>query len=171
MTKSVIPLLSSCLFRLHMHALVRSAEIGMSLLQGKGAGSGWDMSGELRAAAACIKRPDPVLVDVGANYGKWAQGMLKLFPATRKVLLFEPQEECLVKLAGLPLPGKAVIPSALSDHSGMEPFYVGGAGGVQRHSTSALRRFLRHNPNKELWFPLRRWMPRLIWKASSTWTS
>jgi FkbM family methyltransferase len=128
MTKSVIPLLSSCLFRLHMHALVRSAEIGMSLLQGKGAGSGWDMSGELRAAAACIKRPDPVLVDVGANYGKWAQGMLKLFPATRKVLLFEPQEECLVKLAGLPLPGKAVIPSALSDHSGMEPFYVGGAG-------------------------------------------
>lgn len=128
MTKSIIPLISSCLARLHMHKLVRSAEIGMSLLQGKGAGSGWDMSGELRAAAGCIKRPDPVLVDVGANYGKWAQGMLQIFPATRKVLLFEPQEECLEKLAGLPLPGKTVIASAVSDHSGVEPFYVRDAG-------------------------------------------
>ncbi|MGA9390316.1 MAG: FkbM family methyltransferase [Candidatus Sulfotelmatobacter sp.] len=100
----------------------------MSLLQGKGAGSGWDMSGELRAAAGCIKRSDPVLLDVGANYGKWAQGMLHIFPGTRKVLLFEPQEECLVKLAGLPLPGKTVIASAVSDHSGTEPFYVSGPG-------------------------------------------
>jgi FkbM family methyltransferase len=128
MTKSIIPLMSSCLARLHMHDLVRSAEIGMSLLQGKGAGSGWDMSGELRAAAGCIKRPDPILVDVGANYGKWAQGMLQVFPATRRVLRFEPQEDCLVKLAGLPFPGKTVIASAVSDHSGVDPFYVSGAG-------------------------------------------
>lgn len=56
----------------------------MSLLQGKGAGSGWDMSGELRAAAGCIKRSDPVLLDVGANYGKWAQGMLHIFPVHGK---------------------------------------------------------------------------------------
>lgn len=128
MTKSVIPLISSCLARLHMHDLVRSAEIGMSLLQGKGAGSGWDMSSELRAAAGCIKRPDPVLVDVGANYGKWTEGMLQFFPATRKVLLFEPQPDCLAKLAGLTLPGKIAIASAVSDHSGVEPFYVSHAG-------------------------------------------
>jgi FkbM family methyltransferase len=128
MTKSIIPPISSCLARLHMHALVRSAEIGMSLLQGKGAGSGWDMSGELRAAASCIRRRDPVLVDVGASYGTWAKGMLEIFPATRKVLLFEPQQDCQVKLAGLPFPAKTVIASAVSDHSGMEPFYVSNAG-------------------------------------------
>ena len=145
MTKSIIPLISSCLVRLHMHDFVRSAEIGMSLLQGKGAGSGWDMSGELRAAASCIKRPDPVLADVGANYGKWAQGMLHIFPSTQRVLLFEPQEECLTKLAKLSLPGKTVIASAVSDHSGTEPFYVSGMGWgaasfYERNETSLVNR-------------------------------
>lgn len=145
MTKSIMPLISSCLVRLNMHDLLRSAEMGMSLLQGKGAGSGWDMSGELRAAAGCVKRSDPVLLDVGANYGKWAQGMLRIFPGTQKVLLFEPQEECLVRLAKLPLPGKTVIASALSDHSGTEQFYVSGAGWgaasfYERNETSLVKR-------------------------------
>jgi FkbM family methyltransferase len=86
------------------------------------------MAGELRAAARCIDRPNPVLLDVGANYGKWAEGMLRAFPATQKIVLFDPQQECLAALNQLQLPGKIVVPYALSDHPGTEPFYVSGAG-------------------------------------------
>jgi FkbM family methyltransferase len=127
LAKSALPALSSCVAQLHMHTMVRYAEIGTSLLQGKGAGSGWDMSGELRAAAACIKRPDPILLDVGANYGKWTQGMLQAFPATRKIVMFEPQEECLARINQLELPGKIIVPSAVSDHIGTETLYLNGS--------------------------------------------
>jgi FkbM family methyltransferase len=111
-----------------MQGVVRYAELGASLLQGKGAGSGWDMSAEVRAAAACISRPDPILLDVGANRGNWSVGMLQLFPATRRIVLFEPQQDCLPTLHALDLPGKVVVPSAVSDHSGTDPFYVSGTG-------------------------------------------
>lgn len=126
--KSALPTLSACVSKLRMHSVVRYAEIGASLLQGKGAGSGWDMAGELRAAVSCIKRPNPVLLDVGANYGKWAQGMVRAFPATQKIVLFDPQEDCLAALNKLDLPGKIVVPYAVSDHPGTERFYVSGAG-------------------------------------------
>lgn len=123
-----------------MQKVVRYAEMGASLLQGKGAGSGWDMSSECFAAAACITRSNPVLLDVGANYGMWAQRMLQIFPSTQKIILFEPQKECQAALDKLTFPGKVVVPSALSDHSGTEPFYISGHGWgaaslYERHDT------------------------------------
>ncbi len=129
LAKLALPVLSPCISQLHMHKLVRYAEIGTSLLQGKGAGSGWDMSGELRAAASCIRRNDPVLLDVGANYGNWALGMLRAFPATRKIVLFEPQQDCVTRLNQLEFPRKIVIPCAVSDHSGAQRFYLNGRAG------------------------------------------
>lgn len=127
LAKSALPTLSSCVSYLRMQSLVRYAEIGTSLLQGKGAGSGWDMYGELRAAAACIQRPDPVLLDVGANLGKWSVGMARAFPATQKIVLFEPQEACLTELYKLDLPGKTIVPCAVTDHVGAETLYQNGA--------------------------------------------
>jgi FkbM family methyltransferase len=148
--KSTLPALSSCVAHMRMHSVVRYAEKGTSLLQGKGAGSGWDMTGELRAAAACIKRPDPILLDVGANYGKWAQGMVQAFPGTQKIVLFDPQEDCLASLKELELPGKTIVPSAVSDHVGTETLYINGtARGVsslyERHDT-----FVEDMPRKEV---------------------
>ncbi|HUJ94108.1 MAG TPA: FkbM family methyltransferase [Terriglobales bacterium] len=128
MAKSLMPFASSCLMRMRMQTLVRYTELGSSLLQGKGAGSGWDMRSELRAAAACITRPDPVLLDVGANRGKWSRGMLRLFPATKRMILIEPQNDCLAVLDTLELPGKLIVPCAVSDHSGEEPFHTSGMG-------------------------------------------
>src|SRR5262249_24196648 len=127
LAKSALPALSSCVTQLHMHSIVRYAELGTSLLQGKGAGSGWDMSGELRAAARCIERPDPVLLDVGANYGAWAIGMLRAFPATQKIVLFEPQQDCLARLTQLALPGMMIIPCAVTDYVGVGTLYLTGA--------------------------------------------
>jgi FkbM family methyltransferase len=126
--KSTLPVLSYCVSQLRMHSVVRYAEIGTSLLQGKGAGSGWDMYGELRAAASCIERSNPVLLDVGANRGKWARGMLTAFPRAEKIVLFEPQEACLAILGTLDIPRSVIVPCALSDHSGTEPFYTSDSG-------------------------------------------
>lgn len=123
-----IPVVASSASALHMQWLLRYAEIGIELLQGKGSGSGWDLDAELLAAAACIRRPNPVLLDVGANYGEWAQGMVRLFPATQKIVLFEPQEECLAQLRRLDLPGKLIIPGAVGDRPGTSSFYVGTEG-------------------------------------------
>ena len=81
-----------------MDSLLRYGETGAALLQGKGAGSGWNLQSEIDAAAACIKRPEPLLLDVGANYGQWAEGMLQAFPAAKRVILCEPQERCLITL-------------------------------------------------------------------------
>jgi FkbM family methyltransferase len=126
--KSMIPLASSSATALRMQGLLRYAEIGTELLQGKGAGAGWDLEAEVRAAAACIRRPNPVLLDVGANYGHWAEGMVRSFPGTQKVVLFEPQEECIATLDKLDLPGKVVVPSAVGDQPGSQTFYVGTQG-------------------------------------------
>ena len=127
LAKSTLPALSYCVAQLRMHTMVRYAEIGASLLQGKGAGSGWDMSSELRAATDCIGRPDPVLLDVGANDGNWSFGMLQAFPATRKILLFEPQEDCLEKLERLEFRDKVIVSCAVTDHVGTETLYLNGS--------------------------------------------
>ncbi len=127
LAKSALPAMASCVAQLHMHSVVRYAEIATSLLQGKGTGSGWDMSAEVRAAANCIKRPDPVLLDVGANHGNWTRGMLQAFPDTRKIVLFEPQPTCLATLNQIEFPGKIIVPSAVSDHVGTDALYLTGA--------------------------------------------
>jgi FkbM family methyltransferase len=148
--KTVIPFTSSCLARLRMHGLVRYAELGASLLQGKGAGSGWDIYAEIQAAADCISRPDPILLDVGANNGRWTQGMLRLFPATRKVVLFEPQEECLAAINSLQIPGKVVVPAAVSDHAGTELFHISGAGWGAASLYERNETFFADRPQKKI---------------------
>jgi FkbM family methyltransferase len=128
LAKAAIPLLTSSMTALRMEGLTRYVEIGAALLQGKGAGSGWDFDAELRAAAQCIRRSNPVLLDVGANHGKWASGMVKLFPGTQKVVLFEPQDECIARLGALDLPGKVIVHGAVGDHAGTHMFFVGPPG-------------------------------------------
>jgi FkbM family methyltransferase len=152
--KSALPTLSSFMAQLRMHEVVRYAEIGTCLLQGKGAGSGWDMSGELRAAIACIKRPNPVLLDVGANQGKWSQGMLRAFPAMQKVMLFEPQQDCLRILEGLQLPGKTIVPYAMSDHSGAEAFYVSGPRWFAASLYQRAETFAADTPQQQITVPV-----------------
>jgi FkbM family methyltransferase len=126
--KSILPAISYPASGMHMQGLLRYAETGVAMLQGKGAGAGWDLRSEIRAAAACVHRPKPVLLDVGANYGRWAQGMVQIFPATQNVFLFEPQEACLSELRKLDLPGKVIVSRAVGDHPGTRTFHVGKPG-------------------------------------------
>lgn len=128
LAKSVIPRAAFIARGRHLQELLRVAEMGVQMLQGKGSGSGWDLDSEIQAAAASIRRPNPVLLDVGANQGKWAQGMAALFPATQKMFLFEPQEACLAELSDLNLPGKIIVPSAVGERAGTHEFYLGTKG-------------------------------------------
>jgi FkbM family methyltransferase len=126
--KSVIGRLSSVISALHLDPLLLYAEIGTEMLRGKGSGTGWDLDAEVRSAAAFVKRPDPVLLDVGANYGQWSIAMRTLFPAAQKIVLFEPQPQCLKILEELNLPGKIVVPYAVSDCAMTHDFYLGPEG-------------------------------------------
>jgi FkbM family methyltransferase len=154
MAKALMPFASSCLLRLRMQTLVRYTELGSSLLQGKGAGSGWDMMSEVRAAAACITRPDPVLLDVGANKGKWSQRMLQLFPATQRMILVEPQSDCLSVLNALDLPAKVIVPSAVSDHSGEESFHTLGVACGAASLYSRKDTFFAKRPQRMIRVPI-----------------
>jgi FkbM family methyltransferase len=69
-----------------------------------------------------------VLVDVGANRGEWSSGMAALFPKTQKLVLFEPQDECVALLKGMTLPGKVIVHGAVGEQSGAREFFVGKPG-------------------------------------------
>ncbi len=152
--KSIIPITSAFVTALGMDGLLRYAETGAALLQGKGAGSGWNLQSEIDAAAACIKRPDPVLLDVGANYGQWAEGMLQAFPAAKRVILCEPQERCLVTLRSLNLPGRVIVPSAISDRTGTDTFYVGPDGWVAASLYERSETFFAHVQQRQITIPV-----------------
>lgn len=128
LAKSAIPVIASSINSLHMGGLVRYAELGSAMLQGKGAGSGWDLGAEVRAASRCIARPDPVLLDIGANFGQWSAAMARLFPGTRKIILFEPQPDCIAFLSSLTLPGKVVLAGGAGERRGTHSFFIGEPG-------------------------------------------
>jgi FkbM family methyltransferase len=122
--KSILPLVSAAFMNRVGGQFIRYNELGSCLIQGKGSGAGWDISSEISVAASFIKTPTPVLLDVGANFGKWSMEMLKLFPGCRTLLLVEPQTECLQALAKIDFRNKITIPSAVSDRPGEMNFYT-----------------------------------------------
>jgi FkbM family methyltransferase len=122
--KSVLPLVSRISMNGFSSPLVRYGELGSCLIQGKGAGAGWDIASEVSAAASLIKTSSPVLLDVGANSGAWSSQMLRLFPECSKLILVEPQHECLDSLANLDSCRKVICPCAVSDRTGELNFFT-----------------------------------------------
>jgi FkbM family methyltransferase len=108
---------------------VRFAETYLAILQGKGAGTGWDLAGEARAAAAFLAgAPAPVVLDVGANYGQWAVAVDRAVgPGTARFFLCEPQEACQPALRALPLRA-VLVPAAVSDRPGRAVLRTPGPG-------------------------------------------
>ena len=104
----------------------RLAEAYLNFLLGKGSGAGWDLEGEVRAAARWIRRPNPVLFDVGANQGNWTQGMLHRFPGAR-VFMFDPSPGCQAVLREKKLPGATLMPCALGEQAGQATYYFSSA--------------------------------------------
>jgi hypothetical protein len=77
-----------------MQGAIALAETATALLQGKGAGSGWNMDAEIRAHRRFIRSQCPVLFDVGANVGEWSNAVTKRLGGNVQLWMFEPQEAC-----------------------------------------------------------------------------
>lgn len=95
----------------------RLAEMYVSVLLGKGAGTGWGMDAESAAAARTIRVAQPVLFDVGANRGDWSKGMERHFPDAR-FFLFEPQPALQEVLRQSGLPNMTLFPYGVSAQKG-----------------------------------------------------
>ncbi|KAB8320253.1 FkbM family methyltransferase [Tolypothrix campylonemoides VB511288] len=91
---------------------IRMVEAYIAFLQGKGAGAGWDIVEEVKAAKNFIYRNQPIVFDVGANVGLWSKHLLQLLP-TAKIYLFEPSNACHGEICKLNLPNTVLIPSAI----------------------------------------------------------
>jgi len=104
----------------------RVADAYLNFLIGKGSGTGWDLQSEVSAAARWIRRPNPVLFDVGANVAGWTEGMLKRFEGAQ-AFLFEPSPGCQAVIREKKLPRATLVPCALGDKPGGAPYYSSSA--------------------------------------------
>ena len=93
-------LLSRPLLLPGLQKLPSAAELYLAFLQGKGAGMGWDIAEEVRAAEQFITSPQPVIFDVGASNGIWTRALLERVPEA-EVYLVEPSPHCRDALVGL----------------------------------------------------------------------
>jgi FkbM family methyltransferase len=104
----------------------RMAEAYLNFLIGKGSGTGWDLEGEVAAAARRVRRPNPVLFDVGANMGSWTEGMLQRLPGAR-VFMFDPSPGCQAVIQEKNFPRSTLIPCALGEQAGQASYYFSSA--------------------------------------------
>lgn len=96
-----------------------STLLGMywNILLGKGAGTGWALDSEVKAAKTTIQHAAPVIFDVGANVGEWSALIHQIYP-NAKLFLFEPQPACQKVIREKNIPGYTLIPKAMSSSSG-----------------------------------------------------
>ncbi|MFJ8076233.1 FkbM family methyltransferase [Streptomyces sp. NPDC096176] len=108
----------------------RLLEIYLEILQGRGAGTGWDLQGEIIAAQRFLRDVDaPVIFDVGANSGQWSSGLhTALGTRTGRFFMFEPQPACQSALAGTPVPNQVIIPAAVSNEEGSVTIFADAPG-------------------------------------------
>jgi FkbM family methyltransferase len=122
--KSVLPLVAGISMNPFSRHLIRYCELGSNLIQGKGTGSGWDLASEVSVAASLVKTRAPTLLDIGANFGAWSKLMLELFPHCLKLILVEPQPQCVDSLSRINFPNKLIYPCAVSDRKGEMNFFT-----------------------------------------------
>lgn len=94
--KATAQMLSPAIRRMRLHPALSSLEMYCAFLGGKGAGSGWDHAGEIRAVADKISSENPVIFDVGANNGTWSRSLsLVLGSRNARFFLFECAPYCV----------------------------------------------------------------------------
>lgn len=121
--KRAAPLLARLLAQAPVAEAVRNLETYLAIVQGKGSGTGWNLTAEVKVAVAAIRRPDAVIIDVGGNRGDWTAAVLQSLPLA-SVLLLEPSELALQHLRKRNLPRVTVIPAAAGDHLGSDVLHV-----------------------------------------------
>jgi len=125
MAKFLIPLASKVLSSKRAQLFISLVETGTALLQGKGAGSGWDLEAEVRAAKPFI-RAGATVFDVGANKGEWSRSIQKKVADVR-LFLFEPQQTCVPYLN---IVGAMLTQAAVGETDGRATLYSPGDAAV-----------------------------------------
>jgi FkbM family methyltransferase len=119
--KFLIPAVSGVLSSSHIQSAISLGETGAAMLQGKGAGSGWDLDAEVTAAVKFI-HPGATVFDVGANKGEWARAVRKRVGDVR-LFLFEPQVACA---AYLDINGAVLTQAAVGETEGRAVLHTPG---------------------------------------------
>ncbi|MFE6127883.1 FkbM family methyltransferase [Streptomyces sp. NPDC056437] len=128
--KAAAPRLCQLASSRRMRQGTRLLEVYLEILQGRGAGTGWDLQGEITAARRCLEGVEaPVIFDVGANYGQWSGGLQSaLGTRNGRYFLFEPQPACWPALARDQVPNQVIIPAAVSDVEGSATIFADAPG-------------------------------------------
>lgn len=113
LAKWLIPAAARFLSSQRAQVTISLGETAAALLQGKGAGSGWDLDAEVAAALPFIGAGGTVF-DVGANIGEWSRAVRAHVPDVR-LYLFEPQKACA---AHLHIDGATVVQAAVGESEG-----------------------------------------------------
>lgn len=100
-----------------MEGFAQLAEAYWGILLGKGAGTGWALDAEIKAAKSTIHRSSPIIFDVGANKGEWSVLFHQLYPQAH-IFMFEPQPVCQKIIREKNIPGTILIPNAVSATAG-----------------------------------------------------
>jgi len=100
----------------------RVGSIYLNTLLGKGSG-GWVLDDEVRAAAKRIRRPQPVVFDVGANVGNWSEQIQQLIPEAR-LYMFEPSPGSQAAIRSKNLRQAKLFPFAVGETAEVRPFYA-----------------------------------------------
>lgn len=113
--------------------------IYFNFLIGKGSGTGWNMEEEVKAAISTIHRPNPTVLDIGANVGKWSKTLLAHLPEA-KVFMCEPSPSCQVAIGKLNLSNAKLLPYAAGEKSEHAVLYTSrdcdGSGSLHQHVDS-----------------------------------
>lgn len=99
----------------------------LNCVVGKGSGSGWDRSEEL-AASRVIHRPNPTVLDLGANHGVWTLEMQRLLGTGGRWILIDAASECCQSMRSIK--GVEVIEAAIGERPGKAVFYTPGNASV-----------------------------------------
>jgi FkbM family methyltransferase len=132
--KRLLPGTASLLSSETAQSAIQYGEMAAAMLRGKGAGSGWDIAGEIRAAMKFMK-PGATVFDVGANLGEWSKAIEQALGRDVGIYLFEPQPTCCEQLKTLFPIGATLTQAAVSQSSGKGPLYTPGgtAGNASLH--------------------------------------
>ncbi len=129
--KRMAPILSRVLLHGIGARTLRLLEIYLEIIQGKGAGTGWDMQGEINVVTAQVSSARPIIFDVGANQGEWTRRVVAaLRPRPCQIVMFEPSSHCQLQLRSLNLPNVTLVPAAVGAEPGVATLVSPEPGGA-----------------------------------------
>lgn len=123
LAKSVTPAIASFVGAARFSSGIDVMTTYLSMLNGKGSGSGWDAGETLLASRILRPFDQPVVVDCGANQGAWTEGVRSGLGHDRgRWLLVEPMVEYAEKLRQLK--NVSVVEAAVGEATATMQLYV-----------------------------------------------